>query len=113
MRSLLAWLSLSLAAACGGGAAAVPDAAPLFDAAVPDAGAAEVVFRARIPDNTPAGDTLYLAGNFNDWNPASPQHRLTRVSPLVHEITLAFPLGTRLEFKLTRGSWETVEKDAR
>ena len=29
------------------------------------------------PANTPAGATIYVAGNFNGWNPADPNYILT------------------------------------
>jgi pullulanase len=109
----LAFLCLSFLAACGGGAAAIPDAAVSIDAGTPDAALVAVTFRAHVPENTPPGDRIYIAGDFQGWDPASPAHRLTMVAPLVHEIGLAFPQGTRLELKLTRGSWESAERDAR
>lgn len=62
-----------------------------------------------IPTNTPAGATLYVAGNFNSWNPGS--------TPLIADgqgnYTYTIPEGTgTLEYKFTRGSWTSVEGDA-
>ncbi|MGV8915295.1 MAG: alpha/beta hydrolase-fold protein [Kaistella sp.] len=62
-----------------------------------------------IPTNTPAGATLYVAGNFNAWDPGS--------TPLVADgqgnYTYTIPEGTgTLEYKFTRGSWTSVEGDA-
>ena len=112
MRKLLHLLPCVLVA-CGGSSSTAPDAARSFDAAQPDAALIQVLFRAHVPENTPAGDSVYLAGNLNGWDPASPAHKLTKVAPLVHELTLAFAPGTDLEFKLTRGSNASVEEDAR
>lgn len=50
------------------------------------------------------GDTLYLAGSFNGWNPADPKYSFRPGSSL--NITL--PAGG-FEFKLTRGSWGRSE----
>lgn len=102
-RRHLAVLSLTLAAACGGGdGGGNPQPTPTVSA----------LFRVHVPDNTPAADHVYIAADFNGWNPASPEHRLTEVSPYLHELTLSFPVGTHVEFKLTRGSWVTVEKNS-
>lgn len=92
-----------------------PDAAPGIDSGVSDddAGAGELVdllFRVQVPASTPAGATIYVAGNFQGWDPASPAHAFAAVGPRTYELGLSFPRGTRLELKLTRGSWETVEK---
>lgn len=80
----------------------------------PDSGdeTVEITFRARVPSMTPAGSTIHIAGNFQGWDPASPQHRLTEVEAGLFQIALSFDRGQMLEFKFTRGSWETVEKGA-
>ena len=60
------------------------------------------------------GDSLdapvYVAGTFNRWNPAHPAFRMTRQGG---ELTLTLPEFIRgpVAFKLTRGSYETVETD--
>jgi predicted alpha/beta superfamily hydrolase len=60
-----------------------------------------------IPANTPPGDNIYIAGNFNGWNPGNPDFMLTANALSQLQIVLE---GTgNLEFKFTRGSWETVE----
>jgi pullulanase len=93
--------SVALAAACH------------EDSSGPEENPAEIVFHVQVPHNTPAGSHVYLAGDFTDWNPASPEHELAEIAPYVYELTLSFPVGTRIEFKLTRGSWDTVEKGTR
>ena len=62
-----------------------------------------------IPGNTPVNSTLYVAGNFNDWN--------ANATPLVKDgtgnYTYTIPEGTGvLKYKFTRGSWPTVEGNA-
>lgn len=72
--------------------------------------AAQVNISVSVPANTPAGDSLYIAGNFNNWNPKSAAHRLS-LDGNVYKITLTAGSGTA-EFKFTRGSWATVEGTA-
>lgn len=100
-------LWIALVSACGSSAATLPPDAPQLP---PDAGLAAITFSVRVPDKTPAGSSVYLAGDFQGWDPASPAYQLTQVDTLTYELTLHFPLGTDLAFKLTRGSWDTVEK---
>lgn len=60
-----------------------------------------------IPANTPAGDNIYIAGNFNNWNPGSQDFILNIGTSGKPQILLT---GTgNLQFKFTRGSWDTVE----
>src|SRR6056297_12924 len=66
-----------------------------------------------IPDYTPAEDQIYIAGSFNGWNPGDAQYMLEKNESDLWEITLTgFSEGETIEFKFTRGSWETVEKGA-
>ena len=75
-----------------------------------------------VPQTTPAGDTIYLAGDFNFWDPGpcSPgRDGLNHDLPLSPaggsrwRIELPFDPGDRIEYKYTRGSWATAETDAR
>lgn len=58
---------------------------------------------------------LYLASNLNNWDPADPAWKLTRVTAPDGTVTWEAPLKPEqlasrdVEYKLTRGSWETVE----
>ncbi len=54
-------------------------------------------------------NNLYVAGNFNDWNPGDENFKLKSDSG-IYSITF-FPDKNlkQLEFKFTRGSWETGE----
>jgi hypothetical protein len=60
------------------------------------------------PINTPATAMLYAAGNFNSWNPADAASQLTSLGDGKYIITL-YPAPGQVEFKFTRGSWNTVE----
>ena len=64
-----------------------------------------------IPENTPEGDDIYIAGNFNGWNPGNSEHILTKQEDGTYQIELSEGTGT-LEYKFTRGDWGSVEGDA-
>jgi predicted alpha/beta superfamily hydrolase len=72
---------------------------------------ARTVFIVQVPDITPQQDTLWLSGNqpeLGTWNGA--EVALYKAVDKTHAGTVSFAAGTALEFKVTRGSWETVEK---
>ncbi len=64
-----------------------------------------------VPANTPAGDDIYIAGNFNAWDPGNAGYKLTDNDNGSFTISLNPSVGN-LEFKFTRGSWATVEGNA-
>ena len=68
-----------------------------------------VTFTVHAPANTPPGDTLYIAGDFQGWDPGGTP--MTRVDALTWEITLTFTENAAPQYKFTRGSWDAVEKD--
>ncbi len=65
-----------------------------------------------VPVNTPVNATIHIAGDFQNWNPSSTAHTFEYDTALsTYAYTL--PMGTgSIEFKFTRGSWNTVESDA-
>ncbi len=61
-----------------------------------------------------AASPIYIAGNFNGWNPADPAFKLEAQSDLRWRIRLVKPVSRGnpsepIEFKFTRGSWELEE----
>jgi len=70
-----------------------------------------LAFVVTVPSNTPTESTIYVAGNqtqIGGWNPgAVPLYKALNGR---YAIVLSFAEGTSLEYKLTRGSWPTVEK---
>ncbi len=63
----------------------------------------------KVPANTPAGTTIFVAGSFNGWNPGS--------TPLVADgagnYTYTIPAASgAVEYKFTRGAWSSVEGNA-
>jgi predicted alpha/beta superfamily hydrolase len=64
----------------------------------------------QIPSNTPPGDTLFIAGNFNAWNPGNSAGALVHAGQGTYLITL--PVQGNIQYKYTRGSWSSVEGNA-
>ena len=63
------------------------------------------------PKDTPKEDPVYIVGNhpkLGEWKTRGLP--LKKVNSQQYQISFIIPKGTRLEFKFTRGSWETVEK---
>lgn len=70
-----------------------------------------VTFRVRVPDYTPEDAPVYIAGNIDALGPWDPgKVPLGKIGEGRYAITLLLPVGTKLQYKFTRGSWETVEK---
>ena len=64
-----------------------------------------------LPDYTPAEEMLFIAGDFNGWNPGNPVYVLEKNEENKWAITLGQQdEGTAIQFKFTRGDWGTVEK---
>jgi predicted alpha/beta superfamily hydrolase len=58
--------------------------------------------------------SVYVAGNFNDWDPSDPASRLRFAG--AGRYTVELPIDPedfpQVEYKYTRGSWDSVEIDA-
>jgi len=71
----------------------------------------QLVFVVAVPSNTPVDASIYVVGNqerIGGWNPgAVPLYKALNGR---HAIVLPFATGTSLEYKVTRGTWGTVEK---
>ncbi|RZK32590.1 MAG: esterase, partial [Hymenobacter sp.] len=65
-----------------------------------------------LPVTTPAGSVIYVAGSFNNWQPAAPGYALARQPDGSYQLTLGAEITGPQEFKFTRGSWETGEAAA-
>jgi len=63
----------------------------------------------RVPPDTPADATIYIAGSFNRWNPGAAGYALARGADGTYAITLPDSVRGPVEFKFTRGSWNSVE----
>jgi predicted alpha/beta superfamily hydrolase len=74
---------------------------------------AMITFRVQVPQSTPEDAEIWVSGghpSMGRWDgyglPAGKQ------SDGSYAASMAFPVGILLEFKVTRGGWETVEKSA-
>lgn len=60
-----------------------------------------------LPNSTPIDEAIYIAGNFNNWNPCDSNFKLIKQGS-IYRITLKADTG-EIEYKFTRGSWSKVE----
>ena len=69
-----------------------------------------VTFRVLAPPGTPPDATLYLPGNIDLLGPWDPgKQAMTNRGNGIWEATITVLDGTDIQYKYTRGSWETVE----
>ncbi len=61
----------------------------------------------KFPANTPAKETIYISGNFNNWNLST--HAFTKTNN-TYEIDIN--INSNLECKFHRGNWAKVESNA-
>ena len=95
-----------------------PATGDAFDAAVSsrpfvpaNAGpAVRVTFDVQVPANTPPDAIVYIATNQQRW--IANAVRLSPEPGNRWSVTLPLPGGTTLQYKYTRGSWSTGERDA-
>ncbi len=65
-----------------------------------------------LPENTPPQAAIYIAGNFNEWNPGDERYRMT-YRPSTNSYYTMLPAGAgSIEYKFTRGDWTSVEADS-
>lgn len=87
--------------------------ASLSPSPLPAAEDARITFEVMVPPGTPEGTTVFVSGNvpiLGNWNGAG--LLLTWRGGRRYTGSIRVDAGTALEFKVTRGSWDTVEKDA-
>lgn len=73
-----------------------------------------LTFLVQAPASTPPDATLWISGSLpelGNWSGAGV--RLAPAGERLFRGSAEVPRGARVEFKVTRGDWETVEKDAR
>ena len=66
-----------------------------------------------VPSETPAGEAVYVSGacsKLGEWDPSG--LRLRQVDRGVWQRRVQLPADEPVEFKVTRGSWDTVEQAA-
>lgn len=65
-----------------------------------------------VPPNTPDADTLFLSGAVNNWVPNHPEFAFRAAQDGLYFLTINQPALPPFEYKVTRGSWESVEASA-
>jgi metallo-beta-lactamase class B len=65
-----------------------------------------------LPAITPKDVSVYVAGNFNGWNPGDTAFRLRLDANGNHVVLLPDSVRGTIEFKFTLGSWDAVETDS-
>src|SRR5512141_980703 len=106
-RLLLALSVLAILVGSCGGKSPVSPAGKL---PIAKSTASGVTFRVAVPSSTPAGDTVFVAGDFQGWNPRNPAYALAKQPDGRWTITLPLAAGVPIQFKFTRGGWDRVEK---
>ncbi|MGZ8437507.1 MAG: alpha-amylase family glycosyl hydrolase [Candidatus Limnocylindrales bacterium] len=70
----------------------------------------DLTFTVTVPKGAPAADVVFIAGDFQGWNPGSMP--MTRIDATHWAITIKVVDGQSLQYKYTRGTWDAVEKDS-
>ncbi len=63
-----------------------------------------------VPSRTPPGDDIYISTERSGWSPS--EVRMDRVDARHFRLVLRVHRGTRLAFRVTRGSFGTIERNA-
>ncbi len=75
-----------------------------------DDGKAVMTLHVQVPENTPKDAVLTLGGSFNGWQPNNSDYVLTKITDIHYMFEFApQEPGKVISFKVTRGSWDTVE----
>lgn len=83
--------------------------APAAEASTgPDVAVVEIVVA--VPARTPAGDDVYISTERGGWSPS--ELRMDRIDARRFRATLKVKAGARVVFRVTRGSFATLERDA-
>ena len=62
----------------------------------------------KLPVHHPAGSSIYMAGNFNGWNPKDDQYTFKQLPDGTYALDIKLEPG-KYEYKITRGGWDKVE----
>ncbi len=68
-----------------------------------------LTIRLSVPMHTPENANIYITGSFNNWNPKDESFKLKKITDFTYEIGININIGTRIEYKFTRGSWDNGE----
>jgi len=71
----------------------------------------KVTFLLKQPSLLHSMDHIFVAGNFNMWNPGDSSYQLKTQANGISTITFSLPAGN-YEYKFTRGNWQKGESDS-
>jgi hypothetical protein len=80
-------------------------------AAAPESKPVTITIVVSIPPSTPAGSDIYLSTERSSYNPA--EIRMDQLDARRYRLQLPLEEGGRLAFRVTRGSFSTIERDAK
>jgi predicted alpha/beta superfamily hydrolase len=107
-------LMCAVVMALTGAVVAQPDGEDAADPVPPEERARVTLrFVVTVPPDTPNGDAIYLCGDdpaLGNWDAAAGLELNPRGGNVYHA-TVRLARGAHVRFKVTRGSWATVEKD--
>ncbi len=84
--------------------------APVAESDANDATMVTVTIDVTVPARTPPGDDIYLSTDRSAWSPA--EIRMDRVDARHYRLALRVHRDARVAFRVTRGSYNTMERDA-
>ena len=67
-----------------------------------------VVFEITVPPTTAFTDNIYISTDTSQWNPTA--IKLDRVDAYLYRAQRYFASGTKFSYRVTRGSWNSVER---
>lgn len=69
----------------------------------------DVLLRLHLPDYTPTADNINIAGDFNGWNASSTKLQVPSGATDRNVVEYSFKMmaGKSIQYKYTRGTWET------
>ncbi len=72
----------------------------------------QVIFHVvSVPEYTPNTDTLYFCSNLNNWSLRDKEYAFQKLEDGTYRLALNIPNGKKIEYKINRGNWETVESN--
>jgi AraC-like DNA-binding protein len=63
----------------------------------------------KVPKNTPHDASIYVMGNFNNWNPEDKSYKLVKQIDGSYRTLFVYSQYPQVQFKFTRGTIESVE----
>ncbi len=66
-----------------------------------------VEFIVTVPPSTPVNSDVYISTDFSGWNPQA--IKLDRIDGSRYRVVRRLPSGTKFAYRVTRGSWNSVE----